>query len=202
MYVIGIIGGIGSGKSTVASAFERLGAALVRADELGHEVLRYPDVKQKMKLRFGAEIFDPDGEINRSKVAKIIFEPSEVGKDAKAFLEQLVHPYIKVLILEQFEKLEDAGEDMVVLDAPLLLEGNWEKLCDAILFVDAPDDIRIERVRARGWTEKELARREATQIPIEKKRDIATMIVRNDDTEDACFRRIRNVYNDILGVYD
>ena len=104
------------------------------------------------------------------------------GKQAeKQFLEELTHPRIHARLKRQMEQLQasDSPPAAVVIDAALLFEAGWDKLCDKIIFVDAPRDIRLERAVARGWSAEQFAAREAAQMPIDQKRNRSHIVIRN-----------------------
>lgn len=179
MLVVGLIGGIGSGKSQAAQMLRDLGATVLDADALGHEVLREPDVIQALVQRFGRGILTHEGQISRRALAKIVFAPGH--EDDRRFLEQLTHPRIGQRLEEALARLRasPAPPPVVVLDAALLLEAGWDRYCDRILFLDAPRDQRLERAVARGWSAEQFSAREAAQWPLEEKRRRAQIVIRN-----------------------
>ena len=168
MITIGLIGGVASGKSAVARQFAERGAVILDADRVGHEVLRETAVIQQLILRWGTAILTADGGVSRSAVAKIVFAPD--GETERQFLNSVTHPRIAARLAAQLSELRQANCPAAVLDAALLLEAGWERLCDQIVFVDVPDEQRLERARSRGWDSGELARREATQLPTRRKK--------------------------------
>src|SRR5262249_21047205 len=164
--VVGVVGGIGSGKSQVTRLLAEAGAEVVSGDALGHEALRQPEVREQVVRRWGAGVLGPDGEIDRKKLGGIVFaEPSQLRE-----LEALVHPWIKRRIREEVDAARARGVPLVVLDAAIMLEAGWEGACDEVLFVDVPRALRLERLaRQGGWTEKEVEARERAQWPLEEK---------------------------------
>jgi dephospho-CoA kinase len=179
--VVGLVGGIGAGKSTVAAALARHGGRVVAGDPLGHEALEAPEIKPRILEVWGArEITTPDGRIDRKRLGRIVF-PSPVERSR---LEHLVHPYIERRIREEIAKLEaDSAVKFVILDAAVMLEAGWDGVCDKLVFVDAPREVRLARVQAqRGWTAADLANREAVQMPPEKKQERADAVVSNGGT--------------------
>ena len=179
--VVGLVGGIGAGKSTVAAALVRHGGRVVAGDPLGHEALEAPEIKPRILEVWGArEITTPDGRIDRKRLGRIVF-PSPVERSR---LEHLVHPYIERRIREEIAKLEaDSAVKFVILDAAVMLEAGWDGVCDKLVFVDAPREVRLARVQAqRGWTAADLANREAVQMPPEKKQERADAVVSNGGT--------------------
>jgi dephospho-CoA kinase len=165
MITIGLIGGVASGKSTVAQQFVDCGAVILDADRVGHEVLREPAVIEQLVARWGPQILTTASEISRSAVAKIVFAPS--GEAERQFLNSVTHPRIAARLAAQLEELRQTKCPAAVLDAALLLEAGWDRLCDQVVFVDAPQEQRFARARSRGWDGGELARREAPQLPLE-----------------------------------
>lgn len=182
MHTIGILGGIGSGKSLVARQMAELGAGLLDADRAGHEVLQEQTVHDVLRQRWGDDVFGPDGRINRDRVAEIVFAPPPEGGRERRFLENLLHPRIAERLAGEQKEFAAREYRAVVLDAPLLLEAEWDRLCSRLVFVDAPRELRLARVAARGWTEEDVARREAAQLPLEVKRARADVAIDNSGT--------------------
>src|SRR5262249_20169155 len=151
---IGLIGGIGSGKSRVAAELVRHGAKVIAGDQLGHEALRQPAIREQIVRRWGEKILTPEGEIDRKKVGAIVFADTE---ELRA-LEALSFPWIERRMDEEIAAAQaDPKVALVVLDAAILLEAGWDHRCDGIVFVDAPREVRLERLlEQRRWTEKEV----------------------------------------------
>jgi dephospho-CoA kinase len=182
--VIGLVGGIGAGKSTVAAALERHGGRVVAGDPLGHEALECPEIRERVAEAFGnRDILTGQGKVDRKKLGNVVF-PSPVERSR---LEHLVHPYIERRIREEIEKLQnDATASFIVLDAAIMLEAGWDEVCDKLIWVDAPRPVRLARVQSqRGWTDQELANREAVQMPNEKKKERADAVIDNGGTPTA-----------------
>ncbi len=179
MNIIGLLGGIASGKTLVAKEFERLGAGRLDCDATAHEVLELPEVVATLRQRWGDRVIDAAGRVDRAAVARIVFEPTPKGGVERKFLEQLTHPHVARRIDQQAKRFAQQGYPAVVLDAPLLLETGWDKLCNVLVFVHAPRNVRLARATRRGWTEREFSAREAAQGPIEKKRQRADFVVDN-----------------------
>ena len=179
MLVIGIAGGVASGKSLVARCFQRFGAKILDADRVGHEVLRDTSVIDEIVQRFG-EIVLQEGEIDRRVLGRIVFDPSPEGVRSLKHLEQITHPRIGVRIESELSTLKsDSDFPAVVLDAPVMFKANWDQLCDKIVFVHADIEQRRDRASQRGWDDKELARRESQQLPILQKRSKSTDLIDN-----------------------
>lgn len=182
MQTIGLTGGIACGKSAVARALARRGAVVFNADELGHQVLAEPDVRDALVARWGAGVIDARGQIDRKAVAKIVFGPTPEATADLDFLEQLVHPGIRRRIEAGIRQLPDSSVPAIVIDAALLIEANWSGICTEIAFVECPREQRLRRAQARGWSEDEFTRREAAQLPIEEKRRRASHVINNSGT--------------------
>ncbi|MDR3197491.1 MAG: dephospho-CoA kinase [Planctomycetaceae bacterium] len=197
MVILGLIGGIGSGKSTVAEMFCQLGAERIDADQIGHEVLQYPDVQTAARNRWGDRIFDANGQLNRKALAQIVFDPSETGCEELRFLNFLVHPHITRKIEDQIRRFSESQCRYLILDAPLLLEHHWEQRVDYLVFVDAPRSIRLARTQKRGWTQTELDAREHSQLDIEKKRRSADWIINNSGNPDETLDHVKKIWQNL-----
>ena len=190
MLVIGLLGGVASGKSLVASQLEQLGATHLDADLAGHQVLAQPEIVSALVARWGTEILNPAGEIDRSRVAAIVFAPTvDASKELQA-LERLTHPEIERLLRQQVQQCHAAGCPAVVLDAPVMVKAGWVAWCDHILYVDAPRDVRLARARQRGWSDSEFERREASQTPLDAKRAAASAVIDNSGDKQATLRQV------------
>jgi len=190
MILIGILGGVASGKSEVSSRLRSLGAAVLDADRVGHAVLREAEVRQAVQRRWGEAVLDAAGEIDRRKVAEIVFAAAPESRAELTFLEQLTHPLIGQRLQEQLAELHREGVRAAVLDAPVMLKAGWDRLCQRIVFVDAPRDVRLARARQRGWTEADFAAREAAQEPLETKRSRADVTLDNSLTRQHLFAQV------------
>lgn len=181
--IVGLTGGIGSGKSEAARAFARLGAEIVDADRLGHEALRDPAIVGRLKALFGDWILDASGGIDRGRLAAIVFKDAE----ARKALEALSHPFIR----QRAREITAASSaPLVILDAALLLEAGWDALCDKVVFVDAPETVRLERARQRsGWTDDAIRARERAQLPLTDKRARADHVLINGSSLDDLSRQ-------------
>lgn len=182
--VIGLIGGIASGKSVVAAELARLGAAILDADRAGHEVLALPDVASAIDARWGRQVRDAEGNLDRRALGRIVFAPGPAGEQELAFLEQLTHPRIGELLMRQVAGLIADGARALVLDAPVMEKSGWYGLCDRIVYVDAPREVRLARARQRGWTEEEFVAREGAQESLEQKRGRADLVIDNSGSLD------------------
>ncbi|MCE5303329.1 MAG: dephospho-CoA kinase [Planctomycetaceae bacterium] len=178
MRIIGIVGGVASGKSVVAEHMARLGAAVIDADQLGHEALRLPRVEAAARQRWGETVFGADGRIDRARVAAIVFGEGPKAERERKYLEKLTHPEIARRLWQQ-AVAASVRAPLVVLDAALLTETGWDKWCEKVVFVDAPREMRQLRAAARGWEKEDFAAREAAQESLDRKRERADVIIDN-----------------------
>jgi len=190
MILIGILGGVASGKSEVSRRLRSLGAAVLDADCVGHAVLREAEVRQAVQRRWGEAVLDAAGEIDRRKVAEIVFAAAPESRAELTFLEQLTHPLIGQRLQEQLAELHREGVRAAVLDAPVMLKAGWDRMCQRIVFVDAPRDVRLARARQRGWTEADFAAREAAQESLETKRSRADVTLDNSLTRQHLYAQV------------
>jgi dephospho-CoA kinase len=196
MLVIGLVGGIGSGKSTIAEYFEQLGAKVIRADEIGHEVLATSEVEAALREHWGADIFGLDGRIDRTKVAQRVFASPPSGPRELEFLESITHPRIGARIRQQLQEFAACPDvPAVVLDAAILLETGWAEHCDKIVFVEADKEQRLKRAYRRGWTSEQLSARESSQLSLEEKRKLADWVIDNSGSLDHTFAQIHQVWH-------
>lgn len=191
MHVIGLIGGIASGKSAVAKELAALGATVLDADTTAHEVINLPEIQRVLVDRWGQGILDGGGKIDRRAVAERVFSPIDQGYEELQFLEGLLHPVIRKEFEAEIARLSQTTTPAVVIDAPLLLEAGWGELCDVLLFIDSP--LRDRRTRAenlRNWSLQEFAAREAAQMPIEEKHRRATHLLTNDGSLESLIAQV------------
>jgi len=186
--VIGLVGGIGAGKSLAAAALARRGGAVVDADRIGHAVLNRPEVVARLVGRWGPGVLRPDGTPDRRAIAAVVFaDPAE-----RAALEAAVFPGIGRLAREQIAAARaDPAVRFVVLDAAVMMEAGWHGVCDKVIYVDAPREVRLRRLAARsGWTADDLTAREAAQMSPAGKMARADAVVVNDGTPDELAARL------------
>lgn len=194
--IIGILGGIGSGKSTVTDEFVKLGCKAIDADAIAHELLEQEPVKKQIVTSFGQGIYDSEGRIDRRKLADIVFSDG----DKLSLLNSIIHP----LVLARAEELigrykTEPAVKAIVLDMPLLVEVGWEKLCDKLVFVDCKPQIRAERAKKAGvFSKNQLKIRENFQISLDKKKNITDNTIDNNSDFPALVRRVANVFTEIM----
>lgn len=199
--VIGLAGGIGSGKSTVAGILAKLGCLVVDSDARAKAALDLPEVREQLVSWWGKGILQgsaaagTERKIDRAKVAQVVFaDPSQRKR-----LEALVHPIVRQDRAAAAKEGAAAGAKAVIVDAPLLFEAGLDAECDAVIFVDAPKAVRLERVRVnRGWSPEELERRESAQIPLQTKREKADYCVVNDGPLADLEAEVSGVLRDVL----
>lgn len=194
--LIGILGGMYSGKSTVADEFAKLGCAVIDADSISHQLLEERDVFKKIVHVFGKEILDHKGKIDRATLADRVF-----GDPVKlATLTRILHPLVMARIEELITQYNSSSSvKAIALDIPLLIEVGWEKRCDHIIFVDCAPNIRIERAKNKGVFEADqLKIRENLQISLDKKKRIADNIVNNNSDLSGLSKQIANIFSAIM----
>ncbi len=174
--VIGVTGGIGSGKSSVARLLAECSGIVVDADQIAHEALRQPELLGRVVAQFGTTVIGPDGAIDRKRLGKIVFSAPE----KRVVLEAIVLPWIRGRIHQELSAARARTDcRIVVLDAPLLIEGGWTDHVDVMIHVDSSFSSRLARVQDRGWDESELKRRELLQLPLTDKQAMADHVVNN-----------------------
>jgi dephospho-CoA kinase len=199
MKIIGLLGGVASGKSYVAEQLRRLGAEVLDADRVGHEVLRLPEVKAAIRNHFGPQVFDSEGEVVRPTLAAIVFAPPPDGPRQLAVLEAITHPEIRRRLRAQTDEMAARNVPAAVLDAPVMLKAGWAEICDALVFVDAPEEMRKNRTMARGWTAQQFAAREAAQEPVAEKRRLAEFVIDNSGSAEYTYGQIERLWHSLVG---
>lgn len=187
--VIGIMGGVASGKTTVAEMLGSFGAKVVDADKIGHGLLSKPEIREKLVRKWGEGILDEGGEVDRGKLSRLVFSDAE----ALGELNDILHPLILEAICREIASEEAKGDARaVVLDAALLQETGLTGLCDLLVFVVADDSVKRERaVKHRRWDPEDVARRERFQASAEEKRKIAHYVINNNSSKEETLRQVR-----------
>ncbi len=182
--VVGIVGGVGSGKSAVTSwVADHWPLARIDGDRIGHAVLRHPQVKQQLVEHFGRDILDGAGEIARNKLGRLVWGQGEPHVQARNLLERIVHPRIREEIQQQIHDARASGKWGVLLDAAVMLESGWSETCDRLVFIETPEEERRRRVASqRGWDEAQWREREQSQLTLDEKRARVHFIVDNSGT--------------------
>ena len=193
--VVGLLGGIGSGKSQAAAAFARHGARVIAGDQLGQAALRDPDIRARVVSRWGQGVLEANGEIDRRRLAAIVFaDPAQ-----RKALEAITHPWIRQRIHAEVEEARrDPAVTLIVLDAAVMLEAGWNEICDYLVFIEAPRAVRLERVaRQRGWSEREVEARERAQLPLTEKAVRADHVLDNS----ASLEHLNRQVDDLLHLW-
>lgn len=195
--MVGLAGGIGAGKSTVAHIFEALGAAVIDSDDLVHEQYGDPVVQDMLRQWWGDRVILADQcTVDRKAIATIVFEnPAELAK-----LQDYIYPRIENRRCELTAVYEsDPAVKAIVLDSPKLFEAGLHKVCDAVVFVEADRATRVNRVIAdRGWTDDELTRREKLLEPLDKTKSLADYTVINHATCDDLQHQVERIFFSVL----
>ncbi len=193
--VVGIVGGIASGKSAVAAEFGRLGCAVIHADALAREAFEVGSIREAIVERFGRAILDETGKIDRRALAQIVFAD---GEQLKA-LNEIVHPYVMERTEELIDRHQrDPDAKAIVLDIPLLIEVGWADRCDRIVFVQCDRDRRMERARTqREMDEQEVKIRENFQISLDTKAALADNSIDNNSDFSTLVRQIESIFSEL-----
>ena len=197
--VIGLCGAPGAGKSQVAAAFADLGCVILDSDALARGALAEPAVVAQLLERWGAGVIQPCGLPDRPAIAHKVFgAPAE-----RAWLESLIHPRVRAARLSgRAAAFANPKVPAVVEDCPLLFEVGIAPECDAVVFIDAPREIREARVLStRHWTPDELARREAAQWPLDTKRKGADYVLANDADLEILKTRVGELFSGLLSSF-
>ena len=188
------MGGIASGKSTVAAEFAKLGCEVINADKIAHELLEKDAVKRQIVAAFGPSILDPKGRIDRKRLADIVFADTH----KLSLLNLIVHPLVLERAERQIERYSRQNQvRAIVLDMPLLAEVDWAKRCDRLIFVRCSKKIRAERAKKMGFDKNQLKIRENFQISLDNKTGIADNTIENNSDFSALVRQVADIFTDI-----
>ena len=177
MIVIGLTGGIGTGKSEVARICQELGAVVINADQIGHQAYTpHSEIWQEVVKAFGEKILQPSGEIDRKKLGSIVF----ADQDQLTRLNQIMHPRMARIVAQQVEELGEQGVDVVVVEAALLFEAEWDSLVGEVWSTESPEDLVIERLQSRsGLSQEEAKKRIDSQMSAEERKSRSQVVVDN-----------------------
>jgi dephospho-CoA kinase len=190
--VVGISGGIGSGKSFVAGLLKDLGTQVFDADRAGHDVLCESKVKELLCQRWGNQICGSNGEVDRQAVARIVFGCDDNAVTELRFLQSISHPRIQHALEKFVETFQVTGNSTsIVVDAALLFEAGWDQCCDKVIFVDCSESVRWQRCRERGWSDKEIIQRQASQIELHEKRRRSDLVLDNSGTKENTLKQLQ-----------
>ena len=192
MLVVGLTGGIGAGKSTVSELFARLGALVIDADQLARMAIeRGTDGFADVMLRFGDEVI-LNGDIDRKKLAEIVFSNEQARKD----LEAIIHPRVQALLAEAVADLDH--DDILIYEIPLLVETGAAEKFDYIITVESDIELRKARLLKKGLYISQIEKRMASQATEEARSAVADSVIRNDGDEDSLLRQVENLWESVL----
>jgi len=197
MLVVGLTGGIGSGKSTVLRLFEKLGAVTVDADKLAREVVKPGrPAWHEIKERFGSSVFHKNSALDRKRLAKIIFRDEKGRKD----LNNIIHPRVFEEEKRLLEEARRRKRRVVVVDAPLMIESGSHKWKDVLVVMSSTRDEQLRRLTSgsRRMSRKEAMSRIEAQMPLSKKLKYADFVIENRGTLAECRKNAQQVFNKIL----
>ncbi len=193
--IIGILGGIGSGKSTAAAEFAKLGCKVIDADKIAHELLGEPSVKEKVVGLFGRSILNPEGKIDREKLAEVVFADA----DKLSLINEIIHPLVLQRAGELIKQYDCQKQvKAIVLDMPLLVEVGWDKRCDKLIFVDCEQKLRLDRAKKLGFDKNQVKIRENFQISLDNKANLADNTIDNNSDFSELVRQVANIFTSIL----
>jgi len=194
--VIGIVGGIGSGKSTVAAEFAKLGCKIIDADKIAHELLERNPVKEKIVASFGQAVLDSAGKIDHSKLADIAFSDA----DKLSALNKIIHPFVLKRAQELINQYNCQNQvKAIVLDMPLLMEVGWVKRCNKLIFIDCRPQLRTDRAKKMGiFNENQQKIRENFQISLDNKANTADNIIDNNSGFSELTEQVADIFSCIM----
>ena len=195
MYVIGLTGGIGSGKTTVSDMLRADGATIVYADQIGHEVYRPgTPVWEQVVQAFGRQVLTEDGQIDRRKLGQIVF--SEPG--ALARLNAITHPPMRQMMIEKLDELRGKGTPVVVLEAALLIEAGWADLADEVwVTVVDPDEAARRSMERSGLSRQQAQARIAAQLSNAERTKHAQVVIDTNCSLAEVARRVHELWEDL-----
>ena len=193
--IIGILGGVGSGKSTVAAEFAKLGCKIIDADRIAHELLERKDVREKVVSVFGEGILDSAGKIDHKKLGDMVFADG----DRLSALNKIIHPLVLGRAEQLIERYSRENQvKAIVLDMPLLVEVGWAERCDKLIFVDCRRQLRVDRAKKIGIIGKNQHKiRENFQISLDKKVVIADNTVDNNSDFSGLAKQVADIFSHI-----
>jgi dephospho-CoA kinase len=193
--VIGILGGIGSGKSTVAAEFAKLGCKVINADKIAHELLGDPAVKEKIIGFLGGGVLNSTGEIDHKKLAEVVFADAE----KLSLLNGIIHPHVLRKTEELLEKYRHQNQvKAIVLDMPLLVEVGWDKRCNKLIFVNCEKKLRLKRAKKLGFDENQVKIRENFQISLDNKARVADNTIDNNSDFSVLTRQVKDIFSCVV----
>jgi len=196
MLLVGLTGGVGSGKTSVSKLFKDEGTYVIDADQIARHLVRpYSDAWKEIREQFGDEILQENGHLNRKKLASIIF--SDPGR--RGLLNKILHPRIKEEIHKMINEIKERdSQAIIIIDAPLLIELNEHLDMDKVIVVISNEDKQIERIMIRDGLEKETVKRIIeSQLPISEKIKVADFVIRNEGSLEELKKRVKEVFQEL-----
>ena len=193
MLVIGLTGGIGTGKSEVSHILQELGAVVIDADRVGHEAYKpRSEIWRAVVHSFGEEILGPSGEIDRKKLGNIIFR----DQSARETLNSIMHPKMADIIGEQIDHYRQEGNEVVVVEAALLMEAGWSSLVDEIWVTSSSEEEIVQRLRDRdGLSEEQIRDRIRSRLPFEERATQAHVVVENSGDKGELREKVESLWS-------
>ena len=195
MKVIGLTGGIGSGKSTVAGFLAELGAVVIDADKTGHEVLETDSsARQQIMAAFGQQVFAPEDRIDRKKLGDIVFK----NRDVRSRLNRIMHPRIYRMVKARLEQYREQGVDVVVIEAPLLLEAGWATLVDNVWVTTAAEATILKRLEQYiSLSRDDVMARIRSQLPGKERVKLANVVINTDCSLDELKVKVGTLWQEL-----
>ena len=190
MKVIGLTGGIGSGKSTVSQFLAELGTVVLDADKVGHDTLRDTEIRREIISAFGKQVLAPSGNIDRKKLGEIVFRNPE----SLAKLNQIMHPPMYEIVKARLEEYRHQGADVVVLEAPLLIEASWTSLVNEVWVAVASEDTVLKRLRERGLSEAKSLARIRSQMSDKERAKFSDVVIDTDCSLDELKTKVKELW--------
>jgi len=194
MKIIGLTGGIGSGKSTVAGLLIELGAVIIDADKIGHDVLDSDSqAREQVVAAFGQLVLNTDGSVNRRELGRIVFADHK----ALSQLNQIMHPLIYRVIKTNLEQYREQGTMVVVIEAPLLIEASWATMVDSVWVVTATEANVLKRLEKTGLSRNEIMARIRCQLTESERIKMADVVINNDYSLDELKLRVNRLWQEL-----
>lgn len=193
--IVGLTGGIACGKTTIAKMFRNFGADVINTDSMGHQLLKDdPDVYKKILAVFGRRVLDDKGEIDRSKLSRIVFDNPHYLRA----LNGIVHPPLLKRIEDKIkQRISPVEYKVIVVDAPLLMELNMTHMVDLVVVVYVDEDVQIQRLMMRGLSEEDAIKRIRSQMPTSEKARIADFVIQTNGSLSDTAQQARQVWEDL-----
>lgn len=199
MFIVGITGGIASGKSTVSEMLKGYGLKIIDADKIARQVSDDKEILDIIRDKFGNDIFEDDGSLNRKKLGNLVFTDRKLLNT----LNGIMLPEIRKRILSEIKRLKDSGEKACVLDAALLIEDNYTEITDIVVIVHVPEKIQVKRLMKRnGFSESEALSRVRSQMSYKEKIKYANYVIDNSYNIEYTYEQVNKIVSDIKVLED